>query len=57
VFARIGKPRLKQCDTGSRKRIVICGSGAIGAAIAYFMSRRGVLPIVIGSAILGDIDR
>ena len=32
---------------GSRKRIVICGSGAIGAAIAYVMSRRGVLPIVI----------
>ena len=31
----------------SRKRIVICGGGAIGAAIAYFISRRGALPIVI----------
>src|SRR5262252_3537911 len=32
---------------GARKRIVICGGGAIGAAIAYFASRRGALPIVI----------
>ena len=32
---------------GSRKRAVICGGGAIGAAIAYFMSRRGAPPIVI----------
>src|ERR1700724_1202375 len=31
----------------SRKRIVICGGGAIGAAIAYFSSRRGARPIVI----------
>src|SRR5215831_3336294 len=31
----------------SRKRIVICGGGAIGAAIAYFTSRRGAQPIVI----------
>ena len=31
----------------SRKRIVICGGGAIGAAIAYFISRRGARPIVI----------
>jgi glycine/D-amino acid oxidase-like deaminating enzyme len=31
----------------SRKRIVICGGGAIGAAIAYFTSRRGAEPIVI----------
>jgi glycine/D-amino acid oxidase-like deaminating enzyme len=29
------------------KRIVICGGGAIGAAIAYFLSRRGATPIVI----------
>src|SRR5882724_7638575 len=29
------------------KRIVICGGGAIGAAIAYFLARRGVQPIVI----------
>src|SRR6478752_4632284 len=32
---------------GSRKYMVICGGGAIGAAIAYFMSRRGARPIVI----------
>jgi glycine/D-amino acid oxidase-like deaminating enzyme len=32
---------------GSRKRAVICGGGAIGAAIAYFMSRRGARPTVI----------
>src|SRR3954449_1601354 len=31
----------------SRKRIVICGGGAIGAAIAYFTIRRGARPIVI----------
>ena len=31
----------------SRKRIVICGGGALGAAVAYFTSRRGALPIVI----------
>jgi glycine/D-amino acid oxidase-like deaminating enzyme len=29
------------------KRIVICGGGAIGVAIAYFASRRGASPIVI----------
>src|SRR5216684_2344945 len=29
------------------RRIVICGGGAIGAAIAYFLSRRGAAPIVI----------
>ena len=29
------------------KRIVICGGGVIGAAIAYFCSRRGAQPIVI----------
>lgn len=28
-------------------RIVICGGGAIGAAIAYFLARRGAAPIVI----------
>ena len=31
----------------SRKRVVICGGGAIGAAVAYFTSRRSALPIVI----------
>ena len=31
----------------SRKRIVICGGGTIGAAIAYFTSRRGARPILI----------
>src|SRR5260370_2780505 len=29
------------------KRIVICGGGAIGVAIAYFLGRRGAQPIVI----------
>src|SRR5262245_19635767 len=29
------------------KRIVICGGGAIGAAIAYFVSRAGAQPVVI----------
>ncbi|MGH8663318.1 MAG: FAD-dependent oxidoreductase, partial [Burkholderiales bacterium] len=28
-------------------RIVICGGGAIGCAIAYFLSRRGARPIVV----------
>ena len=32
---------------GSRKRTVICGGGAFGAAIAYFLSRRGARPIFI----------
>src|SRR6188474_2454584 len=29
------------------KRVVICGGGAIGVSIAYFLSRRGAQPIVI----------
>jgi len=29
------------------RRIVICGGGAIGTAIAYFLSRRGAQPVVI----------
>jgi glycine/D-amino acid oxidase-like deaminating enzyme len=29
------------------RRIVICGGGAIGVAIAYFLSRRGAQPVVI----------
>jgi glycine/D-amino acid oxidase-like deaminating enzyme len=32
---------------GSRKCVVICGGGAIGAAIAYFISRRGAQPVVV----------
>jgi glycine/D-amino acid oxidase-like deaminating enzyme len=28
-------------------RVVICGGGVIGAAIAYFLTRRGVRPIVV----------
>src|ERR1044071_2252928 len=31
----------------SRKRIVICGGGTIGAAIAYFTSRRGARPVLV----------
>jgi glycine/D-amino acid oxidase-like deaminating enzyme len=33
---------------------VICGGGAIGAAIAYFISRRGAQPIVIEYARDGE---
>ena len=29
------------------RRIVICGGGVIGAAIAYYLSRRGARPVVI----------
>jgi glycine/D-amino acid oxidase-like deaminating enzyme len=29
------------------QRVVICGGGAIGASVAYFLSRRGVRPIVV----------
>jgi glycine/D-amino acid oxidase-like deaminating enzyme len=29
------------------KRVVICGGGAIGCAIAYFLSKRGAAPVVI----------
>ena len=43
----------------SPRRIVICGGGAIGAAIAYFISLRGARPIVIeryevGGAVVND---
>jgi glycine/D-amino acid oxidase-like deaminating enzyme len=36
----------------SGMRIVICGGGAIGAAIAYFTSRRGARPTVIECHVL-----
>jgi glycine/D-amino acid oxidase-like deaminating enzyme len=29
------------------KRIIICGGGAIGCAIAYFLSKRGARPLVV----------
>lgn len=29
------------------KRIVICGGGAIGVSLAYFLSRRGAQPVVV----------
>ena len=35
------------------KRIVICGGGAIGASIAYFLSRRGAEPIVVERHVVG----
>src|SRR6266566_5074927 len=35
---------------GAVMRIVICGGGVIGASIAYFLSRRGVKPIVVERA-------
>src|SRR5215472_6655726 len=42
------KPRLTQVAAmSSGTRIVICGGGAIGAAIAYFTSRRGARSTVI----------
>jgi glycine/D-amino acid oxidase-like deaminating enzyme len=28
-------------------RVIICGGGVIGAAIAYFLSKRGAEPVVI----------
>ena len=28
-------------------RVVICGGGVIGAAIAYYLSRRGAAPVVV----------
>ena len=31
----------------SGRRIVICGGGVIGAAVAYSLSRRGARPVVI----------
>ena len=31
----------------SGSRVVICGGGVIGAAIAYYLSRRGARPVVI----------
>jgi glycine/D-amino acid oxidase-like deaminating enzyme len=34
-------------DMDKPKRIVICGGGAIGSAIAYFLSRRGARPVVV----------
>src|SRR5438105_15737076 len=35
---------------GAVMQIVICGGGVIGASIAYFLSRRGVKPIVVERA-------
>lgn len=29
------------------KRVIICGGGAIGTAIAYFLSRRGAQPVLV----------
>jgi glycine/D-amino acid oxidase-like deaminating enzyme len=34
-------------------RVVICGGGAIGTAIAYFLSRRGAEPVVIERSEVG----
>jgi glycine/D-amino acid oxidase-like deaminating enzyme len=38
---------MSRSGMSGQKRIVICGGGAIGAAIAYFASRRGARPIVV----------
>src|SRR5262249_29387371 len=37
----------KEPTGGALMRVVICGAGAIGASIAYFVSRRGVKPVVV----------
>ncbi|MFO1082516.1 MAG: FAD-binding oxidoreductase [Reyranellaceae bacterium] len=34
-------------DGAAGRRIVVCGGGAIGAATAYFLARRGARPIVV----------
>src|SRR5581483_7704860 len=34
-------------------RVVICGGGVIGTATAYFLSRRGVSPIVVEAVAVG----
>ena len=31
-------------------RIVVCGAGAIGASVAYFLARRGAAPVVVDRA-------
>jgi glycine/D-amino acid oxidase-like deaminating enzyme len=41
------RARLTDWGMSRGKRIVICGGGAIGVAIAYFSARRGAQPIVI----------
>ncbi len=37
------------------RRIVICGGGAIGTAISYFLSRRGAEPIVVERNAVGGV--
>ena len=37
----------EQAGMSRERRIVICGGGVIGAAIAYFLSTRGAQPVVI----------
>ena len=34
-------------------RVVICGGGAIGTALAYYLSLRGAEPIVVESTAVG----
>ena len=38
---------VQDIDKTHHGRIVICGGGAIGVAIAYFLSRRGATPVVV----------
>jgi glycine/D-amino acid oxidase-like deaminating enzyme len=41
-------PRITR--VGTPDRIVICGAGAIGASIAYFLTRRGARPVIVDRA-------
>ncbi len=46
--AALAMPRsLAPLVSEERMRVVICGGGVIGAAVAYFLSRRGLKPIVV----------
>jgi glycine/D-amino acid oxidase-like deaminating enzyme len=35
---------------GAPSRIVVCGAGAIGASVAFFLTRRGARPVVVDRA-------
>jgi glycine/D-amino acid oxidase-like deaminating enzyme len=36
--------------TSARERIVICGAGVVGAAVAYYLTRRGARPLIVERA-------
>jgi hypothetical protein len=37
----------KMASPVSQKRVVVCGAGVIGSAVAYYLTTRGVQPIVV----------